>query len=67
MISRRKQRTGDQQDRLHAAESAAEVVQQQGESVVRQLSLVERLTEGWRTVHKTNHLAQLFKDEGHIG
>jgi hypothetical protein len=67
MISRRRQRTDDREDRLHAAESAAEVVEQKGEDVIRQLSLVERLTEGWHKVHQTNHLAQLFKDEGHIG
>lgn len=67
MTLRRRQRAGDQEERLQRAEKAAETVSRQGEQVDRQLSLVERLTEGWRRVHTINHLAELFRDEGRLG
>jgi hypothetical protein len=63
----RKQREEDLAARLQQAEGAADEVSQQEAKVTRQLGLVERLTEGWRRVHQTNHLAQLFRDEGHLG
>lgn len=67
MTLRRRQRADDQEERLHRAEKAAETVDRQGEQINRQLSLVERLTEGWRRVHAVNHLAELFRDEGRLG
>lgn len=63
---RRSQRKEDTDTRLQRAEAARETVAEQGERVDRQLSLVGRLTEGWRRVHEQNHLAQLFHDEGRI-
>jgi hypothetical protein len=63
----RKQRTDDREERLREAEGAADGIREQGQRVERQLSLVGKLTEGWRRVHQTNHLAQLFREEGHLG
>lgn len=54
-------------DRLREAEGATAAVSEQGERVKTQLSLVDRLTEGWRKVHETNHLAKIFSDEGRLG
>lgn len=62
-----KQRTSDREDRLREAEGAAEHIRHRGQKIENQLSLVRRLTNGWRKVHETNHLAQLFKDEGQLG
>lgn len=62
-----RQRTDDREERLREAEGAAEGVAEQGRTVERQLSLVGKLTNGWRRVHETNHLAQLFREEGHLG
>lgn len=62
-----KQRDSERAERLAEAEGAAEAISAQGRKVDRQLSLVGRLTEGWRKVHETNHLAQLFRDEGRLG
>jgi hypothetical protein len=62
-----RQRTEDREDRLREAEGAAEGVAAQGRRVETQLSLVSKLTNGWRRVHETNHLAQLFRDEGQLG
>jgi hypothetical protein len=67
MTSTRRQRASDVSRRLAEAESAATSVEDQGKKVNRQLSLVGRLTEGWRRVHEVNHLAQLFTDEGRLG
>jgi hypothetical protein len=67
MTAKRRQRTNDAQERLQRAESASAEVSRQGETVNRQLSLVERLSEGWRRVHAVNHLAELFRDEGRLG
>lgn len=67
MSDSRKQREEDRAARLQQAEGAASEVSQQEDKVHRQLGLVARLTEGWRRVHQTNHLAQLFRDEGHLG
>lgn len=67
MTLRRRQHGDDAERRLQRASQAAEEVSRQGETVDRQLSLVDRLTEGWRRVHATNHLAELFRDEGHLG
>lgn len=62
-----RQRDDDREERLRAAEDAAATVDAQGKTVNRQLSLVAKLTIGWRRVHETNHLAQLFTDEGRLG
>lgn len=67
MSRTRKHRATDREERLREAEDASVSVAGQGKTVDRQLSLVNRLTEGWRRVHATNHLAQLFKDEGRLG
>ncbi len=67
MTLKRRQQAGDQKERLQRAESAAEDVDRRGERVSHQLSLVDRLTEGWRRVHETNHLAELFRKEGRLG
>lgn len=67
MTSSRKQREREREERLARAESAAETVDEQGKQVHRQLSLVARLSDSWRRIHDTNHLAQLFRDEGRIG
>lgn len=64
MSPTRKQRTADIAERLAEAEGAAESLKEQGGTVGRQLSLVERLTDGWRRVHERNHLAQLFHEQG---
>lgn len=63
----RKQRVDDREERLREAEDATAEVGKQGARVERQLSLVGRLTEGWRKVHDVNHLAQIFTDEGRLG
>lgn len=60
----RKQRATDRTDRLLEAEAAAESLEGQGDRVNRQLSLVDRLTEGWKRVHERNHLAQIFHEQG---
>lgn len=60
----RRQRDDDREDRLHEAEGASKSLDAQGRAVKRQLSLVGKLTDGWRRVHEVNHLAQLFADEG---
>lgn len=67
MSSPRKQRASDREERLREAEGAASTLDEQDKRTNRQLSLVERLQEGWRRVHETNHLAQLFRDEGRLG
>lgn len=67
MTARRRQQVEDTDARLREATSVSEAVSAQGEKVTRQLSLVERLSEGWRRVHATNHLAELFKEDGHLG
>jgi hypothetical protein len=66
MSPSRRQRASDRTERLREAQGAAEVVTDQGKTVKRQLSLVGKLSEGWRKVHETNHLAQLFTDEGRL-
>lgn len=67
MSRTQKQRTTDREARLREAESAAEGVGEQGRKVENQLSLVRKLTNGWKRVHETNHLAKLFRDEGQLG
>lgn len=62
----RRQRDDDREERLREAEGAAETVNDRGRTVRRQLSLVGRLTDGWRRVHQINHLAQLFHEEGQL-
>jgi hypothetical protein len=64
MTPSRKHRTGEQEDRLREAEAATESLGEQRTNVNRQLSLVDRLTEGWRRVHERNHLAQIFHEQG---
>lgn len=64
MSPTRKQRDGDRTDRLREAEAAAESLGEQRTAVNRQLSLVDRLAEGWRRVHERNHLAQIFHEQG---
>jgi hypothetical protein len=61
--SRKTDKVKEAQERLARAESAAQVVEQQGNVVGAQLSLVARLSDGWRRVHETNHLAELFQQE----
>jgi hypothetical protein len=67
MSATRRQRDDDREERLREATGAAEAVNASGRTVRRQLSLVGKLTEGWRRVHTVNHLAQIFRDEGHLG
>jgi hypothetical protein len=67
MTGGRKARASDREERQREAEGAAVSIRRQGEAVDSQLSLVGRLTEGWRRVHRVNHLAQLFTDEGRLG
>ena len=67
MMPTRRQRDDDREGRLREAEDATATVDEQGRTVKRQLSLVGKLTTGWRRVHEVNHLAQLFTDEGHFG
>lgn len=67
MSPSRRHRADDHEERLREAEGAAESIDVQGQAVNRQLSLVERLSAGWKRVHETNHLAQLFRDEGRLG
>jgi hypothetical protein len=67
MTAGRKERASDREKRLREAVGAAETVQNQGRTVGNQLSLVGRLTDGWKRVHRMNHLAQLFTDEGRLG
>lgn len=63
----RKQRRQDQEARLHEAQEASATVDEQTVRVKSQLGLVKRLTLGWKRVHEVNHLANLFRDEGHLG
>lgn len=67
MIGNRRKREAEQEARLAEAEGAAAEVQAQDRTVKSQLNFVDRLATGWKRVHETNHLAQLFTDEGHIG
>lgn len=67
MSRAKKQRESDQEERLREAEGAADTLNVQGIRVNRQLRLVDRLLYGWRRVHETNHLAQIFQDEGRLG
>lgn len=67
MSLKRRQHGEDQEERLQRAAMAGRTVDRQGETVNRQLSLAERLSEGWRRVHAANHLAELFREEGHLG
>lgn len=67
MSRHRRQRDSDREDRLREAEDATAAVNEQDRTVKIQLSLVGKLSAGWRRVHEANHLAQLFTDEGHYG
>lgn len=67
MSPSRKQRAEELEERLREAEGATASVEDQSQTVKRQLGLVDRLAAGWRKVHEVNHLAQLFRDEGHLG
>jgi hypothetical protein len=67
MSPTRRQRGRDREERLREAKGASTELNQQERTVNRQLSLVERLSTGWRKVHEVNHLAQLFSDEGRLG
>lgn len=64
MSPTRKQRASDRQERLREAEGGAAALEDQSTTVNRQLSLVDRLSEGWRRVHQRNHLAQIFHEQG---
>lgn len=66
MSQERRQRERDREARRREAEDATATVDARGRTVNRQLSLVGRLTEGWRRVHEANHLAQLFHEEGRL-
>jgi hypothetical protein len=61
--SRKIDKAREADERLRAAESAADTVASQEDRLGEQLSLVGRLSEGWRRVHETNHLAELFQQE----
>jgi hypothetical protein len=67
MMGRHRHPRRDTAERLAHAEEAAGEIAERAQRVDDQISLVVRLTEGWRKVHKTNHLAQLFREEGHLG
>jgi hypothetical protein len=67
MSPSRRQRDDDREERLREAEGAAETIDDREKATGRQLSLVGKLTVGWRKVHEINHLAQLFSDEGRLG
>lgn len=64
MSQNRKQRATEREVRLHEAEAATEALADHGQAVIRQLSLVDRLIEGWRKVHERNHLAKIFHEQG---
>jgi hypothetical protein len=61
--SRKRERTNEAECRLERAKRAAETIAEQDDRVESQLSLVGKLTEGWRRVHQRNHLAELFQQE----
>jgi hypothetical protein len=65
-VTRRARPADGAEERLKRAEEAADTVAAQGERVEKQVSLSQRLLAGWRKVHESNHLAQLFHDEGRI-
>jgi hypothetical protein len=66
-MTRRHKLAAERARRLEAARNAADSIEERGKRVDGQISLVARLTEGWRKVHERNHLAQLFRDEGKLG
>lgn len=63
-MSRRQRIAADQEERLSQAQTASCEINARGERVEDQISLVRRLTEGWRRVHEHNHLAELFQGKG---
>lgn len=67
MSSTRRQRNRDREERQREAEDATAELDATNAAVDRQLSLVEKLSDGWRRVHKVNHLAQLFNEQGRLG
>lgn len=67
MSRNRRQRETERETRQREAENATAEVDAQSETVKRQLSLVGKLSDGWRRVHEVNHLAQLFSDQGWLG
>jgi hypothetical protein len=60
MTARRKRHHQEQNVRLQRAKQVAEAVDEQEQVTEIQLSLVRRLSDGWRRVHEHNHLAHLF-------
>jgi hypothetical protein len=67
MSRKRRQREIEREARQREAEDATAEVDAQGKTVDRQLSLVDKLSDGWRRVHQVNHLAQLFNEQGRYG
>lgn len=63
-MTRRRQLRDERGERLAAAQQATDLVSAQGERVKVQISLVTKLSTGWRRVHEYNHLAELFRGEG---
>lgn len=59
----RRQRDRERTERLREAEAVQARVTSQGVTVDSQLSLVGKLSEGWRRVHEFNHLADLFQHQ----
>lgn len=62
-MSKRAQRDRERVARLREAEDAQGRVARQGQVVESQLSLVGKLSDGWRKVHEFNHLADLFQPQ----
>jgi hypothetical protein len=67
MSPTRRQRDQSREARLREAEGASAEIDGQTETVNNQLSLVDKLSTGWKRVHEVNHLAQLFSQEGRLG
>jgi hypothetical protein len=67
MSPSRRQRDRDREERLREADDATAELDARNATVDRQLSLVDKLTTGWRKVHQVNHLAQLFSEQGRLG
>jgi hypothetical protein len=52
--------------RLAEAQQASKSTNERARRTDDQISLVARLTDGWRRVHEQNHLAQLFHEDGRL-
>jgi hypothetical protein len=63
LLKRKNAAAEDRAARLEKAELAGAELEAATEKVDSQVSFVKRLTAGWREVHETNHLAELFRKE----